>query len=1077
MLGVLLLAFTSTNAQNIYIANTSGDPTVITNWDDVGDGSGANPSDFASGDIFQIPAGISMTVSATNWALSGGSGAGGPQLIIDDGATLTVSGTATVTISAEHVFVLNGNYTHNSTSQIDYKLFNTSLSTVFGGYQNTFGATSTVTIGASLSNWPSTAPSTIMFGNLTITNNSTITSQKNIQFDGYLQIDNGSTLTMNGVTLQHFIGGGGSNTFLGQNGTGTFRTNSVSGSPFPSSKTWQGNVIFYSTSSQTIPSGTYNSISTTTSGNRTFSSAGTIEISGTFTPGTGTYTTTSSTVNFNSTGAQTIPALTSSSYNNLTISNAGTKSLGGSITVLGTLNVAHASGILDINGNTLTIQGTTSLAGYLKGSSTSNLVIAGTGGSSPTIRFNPSTTDTLLNTLTINRTGGGAGVTLSTGVAITNLLNITNGDLNLNGNKLTLKSTSITNTARVGQVSGTISYGSGGVFVVERYIPKTGNGIRAYRDIAPSVNSGSGTIFANWQESGGTGLQGSTYYGTHISGVAGASPGGVDATTGLDLTASGAKSLYSFDVSTSTGDGAWNTGATSTKGTNDTLSAFKGYRILIRGDRRVNLYTAPSPANSMNAAATLRSVGKLVTGNVVYTTSGVTANGATNTGIRLNSASSSGYTLIGNPYACVVDWDALYTDASTSGISSTYTLFDANVGTTGGYATYNQTTGITVPSGSAVNRYIQPGQAFFIQNTTTSPSLTFKETHKSTSTANLTNTFRSSNSTVSKITIDVLKSIAGRGDIILDGVAIAYNSNFSNSIGEEDANKVSNGGENISIVSNAKNLAIEGKVGPTINDSIQLNLWQYSSGINYQLSINTNDFLAGNLQPYLVDKFTNIETALPLGTTTNYSFVTSSTANSYTNRFLIVFKTNSSLPISFLNVSGKLNNGSVNVNWKVNESNIASYEVERSIDGTTFTTLSKIASKGKNGEIVDYNFVDLTPSKDKNYYRIKAIEKDGKKTYSNIVLIKLGDEKQNINVSPNPVVDKKINLAISNLALDTYQVNIYNSNGLLVFKTKLDYSGGTLNQTIQLPRNISAGNYTISLLNEKMKITKSIIVE
>lgn len=95
----------------------------------------------------------------------------------------------------------------------------------------------------------------------------------------------------------------------------------------------------------------------------------------------------------------------------------------------------------------------------------------------------------------------------------------------------------------------------------------------------------------------------------------------------------------------------------------------------------------------------------------------------------LNSGSTTGYTMIGNPYQCIVDWNALFTDASTSNISATYTITDPNVGTTGGYATYNQVSGISVPMSSAISRYIQPGQAFFIQNNaSTNPSITLKST-------------------------------------------------------------------------------------------------------------------------------------------------------------------------------------------------------------------------------------------------------------------------------------------------------------------------------------------------------------
>ncbi|NCI50311.1 hypothetical protein GWC95_10290 [Sediminibacterium roseum] len=57
-------------------------------------------------------------------------------------------------------------------------------------------------------------------------------------------------------------------------------------------------------------------------GDRTFATTGDIGIGGSFTPGSGNYTVTNSTVDFNSSGIQTIPAFT---FYNLKVSNAGIK--------------------------------------------------------------------------------------------------------------------------------------------------------------------------------------------------------------------------------------------------------------------------------------------------------------------------------------------------------------------------------------------------------------------------------------------------------------------------------------------------------------------------------------------------------------------------------------------------------------------------------------------------------------------------------------------------------------------------------------------------------------------------------
>ena len=117
---------------------------------------------------------------------------------------------------------------------------------------------------------------------------------------------------------------------LGNGATATtypaFTTNNIS----------SGTTVNYnSTATQTISAVNYANLFNTANGNRTLASSGTIGVSGTFTPSTGTNTVTGSTVSFNgTTGSQNISAFT---FNNLTINNSSGVSLTGNTTVNSTL--------------------------------------------------------------------------------------------------------------------------------------------------------------------------------------------------------------------------------------------------------------------------------------------------------------------------------------------------------------------------------------------------------------------------------------------------------------------------------------------------------------------------------------------------------------------------------------------------------------------------------------------------------------------------------------------------------------------------------------------------------------------
>jgi hypothetical protein len=110
------------------------------------------------------------------------------------------------------------------------------------------------------------------------------------------------------------------------------------------------------------------------------------------------------------------------------------------------------------------------------------------------------------------------------------------------------------------------------------------------------------------------------------------------------------------------------------------------------------------------------------------------------------------------------------------------------------------------------------------------------------------------------------------------------------------------------------------------------------------------------------------------------------------------------LPLHWLNVSGALNNNKQAViNFKVNETNVANYVVEKTTDNSNWTTVGTLVSKG-NG-VNNYQFTDAAPTQGITYYRIKQADVDGRFTYSSI--IKLSNYQiSSLNIYPNPVKDQ-----------------------------------------------------------------------
>lgn len=88
----------------------------------------------------------------------------------------------------------------------------------------------------------------------------------------------------------------------------------------------------------------------------------------------------------------------------------------------------------------------------------------------------------------------------------------------------------------------------------------------------------------------------------------------------------------------------------------------------------------------------------------------------------------------------------------------------------------------------------------------------------------------------------------------------------------------------------------------------------------------------------------------------------------------------------------------LNWNWVINEG-FDHFELEKSRDGNTFASISKINSKGETG-LQSFQYLDAE-IRNENYYRLKYVYKDGKFTYSEILEEKTSCEAAPWQIYPN----------------------------------------------------------------------------
>lgn len=851
-----------------------------------------------------------------------------------------------------------------------------------------------------------------------------------------------NTLTKTGtgtVTLN------GTNTYTGLTtvSNGTLRLNKTGGTTITSGNaaTINSGGTLQISSNQSLGNVTLNS-----GGTLTIDAGVTLTVTGTFTGG-GTLNNLG-TIALNGTSSQTFPGSsttvnngTANTLTSISVNNSNGVTLNKSFTVAG--NLGFTSGKVALNGNTLTLNGTVSgmsATNSFTGSNTSSLAVTSTTNVG-TIYFDQSTSADVSTTNGTNAlqnlvvSGSGGSVTLGNKLNLFNRFSVSAGTFNTGG-ALVLRSTS-SNTAYVDQVGGTIS----GQVTVERYIHKQFRGWRmatapvTFNNIISGDNN---KVFNNWQSNFGY----SNNYGTRIT--ANVTPN--SSTNGID-DATSSSNLLTYNSSTASWNKVVNTKTETMSGSSGSADN-KGFFIFIRGDRTVTPTTNGTP-NSF-VTTTLASKGLLQTGSQTFTYTGASGNSW----------------LIGNPYACPVDmsaitynnignfvyfWDPNLTGASTNS-PGTYTYFDRSNWAAG-------------PVSGLTTKYFQSGQGFLVKPTSTSASIVFAESNKTTSANNNTYIDGTINGSVDLFNIKLF-TVQSNGDLTnVDGLRAKFGS-YADDVDDDDCIKIDASIESIGLSRKGKSLAIEARPSIVTTDTLFLVMNNMVAGTNYEFFINPINFDASVSGCKLIDNFLNTETPISLTSNTNIQFsVTSVAGSNAANRFSVVFTGAGALPINKLSLSAVKQNSTVAVNWVADgETAVATYQVEKANAGNSFATIGELAAK--NGGLRNsYTLVDKTPSAT-NYYRIKAINNNGTVQYSAVVKVDMNSKNNSgISIYPNPVTGNSINLQLNNLAAGKATLNLYNTAGQLVYNEFIANTGGNFGINVYVTKTLAAGTYHLQVLD------------
>lgn len=165
-------------------------------------------------------------------------------------------------------------------------------------------------------------------------------------------------------------------------------------------------------------------------------------------------------------------------------------------------------------------------------------------------------------------------------------------------------------------------------------------------------------------------------------------------------------------------------------------------------------------------------------------------------------------------------------------------------------------------------------------------------------------------------------------------------------------------------------------------------------------------------------------------------------------KYATVPLTGGTLPVSFLSFDGKVESNGVKLSWSTaSEKDNAYFEVSKSVDGKSFTSIAKVNGSNNSDAQKFYSYLDNSVSAGTVYYQLSQYDLNGRVTLLKTISVKSDLNNLSLNVAKSYGADEIL-------------VSVYSpSNQTSVF-TLTDVLGRTL---VSKTLNLVSGNQQIKL--------------
>jgi hypothetical protein len=147
-----------------------------------------------------------------------------------------------------------------------------------------------------------------------------------------------------------------------------------------------------------------------------------------------------------------------------------------------------------------------------------------------------------------------------------------------------------------------------------------------------------------------------------------------------------------------------------------------------------------------------------------------------------------------------------------------------------------------------------------------------------------------------------------------------------------------------------------------------------------------------------------------------------------------------------------IDNEKAQVEWAVQEDGeIYQFVIEHSDNGKDFYQIGQVMTPMRtNGDMRQYEYMDVVPKRGWNYYRVMAVDRSGMQIYSEVEELVLYASSELVHLYPNPVNDMLV-VEFFNTLNDEIQMQVINTRGITM-------------QTVNAPANVKRQEINFSSL-------------